>query len=714
MRKEALLLLVVFSLSFAQYYQFYIVRASDHSTMNLVYDDYLAVGGEEYNGSFSYKDSSIENPDAQLRICALNAADLQDKWVSLAYADGTNPGGYIEITHYPVQITDVPPSLCAYVPLEISSFKAWYPSIPFLFIGNTTDLDSAERIKILPSRGWLVGNYTIASTQAGNQVTVDVTSAVDDNGAAIIPDVNFLVVGLMEDGTLVTTDTAITSIGDPVNLSLGAYTGPYYIHINGIGPGQFGPNVTIITPEPTTYASNNLPFTYTITSYYDLDSCWYVLDSQTVAMPDCTIPYILNVADGTHTLTLYANDTEGQVGSDSVTFRVETQGGGGGGGGGGGPHIPQPEVPPVIPPAYDYFSLNPEDIWITIDYPWAGNSNFFLYSKYALVDVYCSVKGDFAKYSTIELFSDEIQEGDTIDGTITVEIPPEILIDYKGSREGLIQCFGRSTVNSSLILSTSANVYLIINTPLVTVENITIENVTVGIYPGQILNETILMNNTGAGNSSTYALSVQFEGEHAKLISIQRLPGMIGHWQKGELYTVVNIPYDFPVGVYEVPLTVYENGKPIGNGHVTIKVKETYFLPEALCAFPLFLNYYAFYNSFPLWLFLILLGAANYALLNWRKRHTWQRRLLVAAFPILLALPGIWIFAPCFMMNVSAAQFILALLWKLFRDKEEEERYEGRKQRKFFRSETRAEEERDRKMAKEDEERQQEAKDKKE
>lgn len=693
MKRALFFFLVLFSLSFAQFYQLYIVRASDHSTTSLLYDD----------NSTSYKENSLENPDAELRVCALNAADLQGKWVSLVYADGINPGDYIEITHFPVQITNVPPNLCAYVHLEISSFKAWYPSIPFLFISDTPDLSGAERIKFLPSRGWLIGNYTVASTQVGNQVTVDVTDALDDGGASIIPDVDFLVVGLLENGTLITTDTEITSPNNPVNLSLGAYTGAYNIHINGIGPGQFGPNVTILTPQPITYDTRTIPFTYEIISYYDVVSCWYILDSTRVDMPDCTIPYILNVNDGTHTLTLYANDTEGQVGSDSVRFTVTTevpptpyQPGGP-----GGPHIPQPPpvVPPIIPPAYDVFTLTPEDIWITIDYPWEGQAGFSLESKNRLVDVACFVKGDFAKYSKVELESTEIPDGGAISGTITVGIPPEILIDYKGSTEGVLQCVGKSTVNSTLLLSTSANIYLKINEPLVTVENITVE-----LYPGQIILANITINNTGEGNASTYMMAVQFGGKEAKLINVTQTPEMIGHWETGNLLIMVAAPIDFPAGEYRVPLTIYSSGAPIGSGYSTIRIKEGAYLPLAICTFPLFVPFYAFYDSLPMWIFLIILALANYSLLRWRKRHRWHRRLLVSIAPLLLSLPGVWIFTPCFMMNVSLAQFILTFLWKLFREKETEELYEGRKQkRKPARSEEKAEEEKDRKMAKEEE-----------
>ncbi len=691
MKRALFLFLIIFSLSFAQFYQFYIVKASDHTTMNLIYD----------NNSTSYKDNSIENPDAQLRICALSSAELQNKWVSLAYADGMNPGDYIEITHFPIQITRVPPNNCVYLPLEISSFKAWYPSIPFLFISNTTDLSTAERIKFPPIWGWLKGNYTVVSAKTGNNVNITVTRAVDENNITIIPDVNFLVVGLMQEGILLTTDTAITSIGDPVVLSLGSYSGNYTIHVNGIGPGQFGPNVTIITPQPITYNTNMVPFTYSILSYYPLDSCWYVLDGKRVDMPDCTISYILRLQNGTHTLVLYANDTAGQNGSDSVKFKVGIVTPPYYPGGPGGPHVPQPtpEVPPVIPPAYDYFTISPEDIHITIDYPSSGESSFFLYSKYKMVDIQCTVKGDFAQYSTVDLVSNEVGEGGTIDGTVTVEIPPEILIDYKGSKEGLLQCIGRSTMNSSLFLSTSANVYLEINEPLITVENITVE-----LYPGQTVNTTILLNNTGQGNASTYAFDAQFEGKESGLITITQLPGMIGHGQEGILPISIFVAPGFPTGEYTIPIVIYENGKLIGSGNIKIKVKEGLYLPLGVCAFPVLTSFYIFYDTVPMWVFLIILLIANYALLEWRKRHIWQRRLLMASLPTLLSLPGIWLFAPCFMMNLALAQFISTFLWKLLHEKEREELYSGRRQkRKPYRSEEKAEEGKDRKMAKEEE-----------
>lgn len=565
MRRLALLLILL-SLSFAQY-QLYIVRESDHSTMNLVYD----------NNSTSYADNSLENPDALLRICALTAAELQGKYVSMMYADGTNPGDYIEITNHPVQITYVPPDNCVYLPLDIHSFRAWYPSIPFVFISNSPSMSGAIRQKLLMSRGWLVGNYTITSTQTGNQVNITVTSAVDDGGASITPDLNYLVVGLMMGTALTTTDTGITSPGDPVVLSLGAYTGPYYIHINGIGPGTFPPLVDIISPAPTTYTTSSIPFVYTITpSQAPIDSCWYVLDGTTVSMPDCTISYILTVGQGTHSLFLYANDTEGNIGFDSVVFSVSgVTPPPGPSGGPGAPHIPQPQVPP----SYDVFEITPENIHIAIQYPLEGKANFTLFSLKGLEDVYCFVKSDFENYTTVELESDTIPENGTIRGTITVDMPPTDILDYNKRTEGLLQCVGRKETNSSLMLSAAANVYLTINRPLIAVENVTME-----MLLGESGTANLTLTNIGNGSAFTYNLSAAFGGPYGGLLGIVSVPGILYNGEGGLLFFTIDIPRDFRPGVYRIPIMIYENGRLVGSGYLTLFVKQEYVITR--CIFP--------------------------------------------------------------------------------------------------------------------------------
>jgi hypothetical protein len=99
-----------------------------------------------------------------------------------------------------------------------------------------------------------------------------------------------------------------------------------------------------------------------------------VLDGTTVHMPDCTISYILNVGQGTHNLFLYANDTEGNVGFDSVVFTVSGAPPTPHTGPPGAPHVPQPQVPP----SFDQFGMDQENIWVIIDYPLPGEANFSL------------------------------------------------------------------------------------------------------------------------------------------------------------------------------------------------------------------------------------------------------------------------------------------------------------------------------------------------
>lgn len=346
------------------------------------------------------------------------------------------------------------------------------------------------------------------------------------------------------------------------------------------------PVVVIITPQPITYSTGSIPFTYTITAYSGLNSCWYVLDGTRVDMPDCTIAYILNVGGSTHTLTLYANDTANQTGSGSVTFTVQATPPTPPPGPTGGPgvaHIPQPQ-PPVIPPAYDQFEIQPENIWITIDYPLPGEADFSLYSFNSLVDVECFVEGDFEEYTVVELESDEIPAGGTIRGTITVSMPPEDILNYFRDTEGLLQCVGRRDMNSSLMLSTTANVYLQINRPAVDVENVTVEMAAVDIILGEGKFANLTLTNMGNGSAFFYNMSAEFMGPYGNLIQLISVPRLLQHNEVGTLSFFVSIPRDFAPGIYSIPVFIYENGRIVGRGQVTLFVKEP--IGVTICVFP--------------------------------------------------------------------------------------------------------------------------------
>jgi hypothetical protein len=319
-----------------------------------------------------------------------------------------------------------------------------------------------------------------------------------------------------------------------------------------------------------------------ITYQAPIDSCWYVLDSTTVSMPDCTISYILSVADGAHILTLYANDTEGNTGSDSVLFTVSAApppppSPPGPSGGPGAPHVGQ--LPPIIPPAYEQFEIRPENIRITIDYPLEGSANFSLYSLNGLVNAYCFVRGDFENYTTIRLESDSIPAGGAILGTITVYMPPGELLDYSGKNEALLQCIGEREADSTLLLSTTANIYLSINKPAIAVENMTVE-----LLRGEEKAVNLTLTNIGNGSAYVYNLSVEFGGPYGSLITPASVPEILYNGESGLLRFFVSIPRDLEPGIYRIPILVYENGRLVGQGYITLFVKPEFAITR--CLFP--------------------------------------------------------------------------------------------------------------------------------
>ncbi len=235
--KAAIFALLLLSLAFAQSYDVAMVRANDSAITSMVYD----------NSSASYADNSIANPDAMLSICSQGGAPLLNQWVALAYADGLD-GDYIPVQHAPVQVASVNASNCTIVPLEISSFLAWYPSIPYVFIAPAPGLAGATRWT-LSTADWFVGAYGVSSSQVGSVVNVTVTGVADDQGHAIVPVVPYLVIGLVRPNST-TMDSAIASPGQTVSLTSDG--GNYTIFVNGIGPAAPPPVPPVPSPSGPT------------------------------------------------------------------------------------------------------------------------------------------------------------------------------------------------------------------------------------------------------------------------------------------------------------------------------------------------------------------------------------------------------------------------------------------------------------------------------
>ena len=88
------------------------------------------------------------------------------------------------------------------------------------------------------------------------------------------------------------------------------------------------PIITLMEPRDTLYTYNeSLELNYTV---YDedanLDSCWYDVDGETnIPLSGCANT-TFDVSEGTHNLTIYANDSLGLESNDFVEFNVDASG----------------------------------------------------------------------------------------------------------------------------------------------------------------------------------------------------------------------------------------------------------------------------------------------------------------------------------------------------------------------------------------------------
>ncbi|MEM4194761.1 MAG: hypothetical protein QXY05_00465 [Candidatus Anstonellales archaeon] len=558
--KKIFILALLFCLTFAQYYQVYLVLENE-TIHSLVYD----------NPSFSYADNSMENPNIYVRVCALSASELQNKWVALVYADGTN-GQYIEIDNGPVQITSVPPSLCVNLDVDISSFKAWYPSIPFVIIADNKALTSSPtRWKLSQSRGWLVGNYTMNATRIGNTVYVNVTGAVDDSFATyIVPVVDYLVVGTVQSDGLTTTDTEIVRFNQTATLSLGAYTGNYTIMINGIG-GEFPPYVRILSPEAREYPPGDIPFIFTIIEFEPLDSCWYVLDSRAYTLPDCHASYILSgLSAGSHSLCLYANDTSNRIGSDCVSFSISAPPLPPSGPGGIGK--PPKPPPPPIPPA-PTFRIIPEELFLYLEliYPYEASDTFSLCADYAVYNIECEISGPYSEYYSVELSSHSLNNS-CIDGTVSVKFPVSIALDID-ENENLLYCYAQYDSISSLVAK--GNVYTIVLKP-----ELESTNLSYSLYIGQEINATLPITNIGKANATN--ITVETSPKYEEWLGAYTI-GNIGVGETHFLSIHIKVPDDAQPGKYRIPITISAENARAKTYYIEITVKPK---PELItCAF---------------------------------------------------------------------------------------------------------------------------------
>ncbi|MBI4895713.1 MAG: S8 family serine peptidase [Candidatus Aenigmarchaeota archaeon] len=84
------------------------------------------------------------------------------------------------------------------------------------------------------------------------------------------------------------------------------------------------PKVTIFSPvNGSTYTSVNVSLNYTV-SDSSVDKCRYILDGNETIISSCANTTLINLTDGLHNLTFYANDTGNKTNTTTIQFMTDT------------------------------------------------------------------------------------------------------------------------------------------------------------------------------------------------------------------------------------------------------------------------------------------------------------------------------------------------------------------------------------------------------
>jgi len=210
------------------------------------------------------------------------------------------------------------------------------------FYLNATANDTAGNINSTATRIYLIdttiplisyveGTEDDGVYKARNWINVNVTAS-DANEANI----TFSLYNSSSDSI---NDSAETAGTRQINFT-GLSDGVYYYNVTiedelsnrnstatrNITLDNANPSITIATPSNNTYTDDaGLDVNYTV-SDANLDSCWYSNDSMSTntTLTSCTNITAVTWNEGQHNVTVWTNDSAGNLNSSSVTFAVDT------------------------------------------------------------------------------------------------------------------------------------------------------------------------------------------------------------------------------------------------------------------------------------------------------------------------------------------------------------------------------------------------------
>jgi hypothetical protein len=83
------------------------------------------------------------------------------------------------------------------------------------------------------------------------------------------------------------------------------------------------PSIFVFSPQNTTYTQNSVFLNYSVSDNLAVGSCWYIIDSSSnISLPGCSTATVSGLTDGGHKITVYVNDSTGNLNYSSVLFSV--------------------------------------------------------------------------------------------------------------------------------------------------------------------------------------------------------------------------------------------------------------------------------------------------------------------------------------------------------------------------------------------------------